>query len=70
VGKSESVTAPADYKRYKFQSKQEREIVREVKEKLCYVSLDAEKEKSQMAQYVLPDGQVIFVTATNLFDSR
>eukprot|EP01127_Copromyxa_protea_P002915 TRINITY_DN12834_c0_g1_i1.p1 TRINITY_DN12834_c0_g1~~TRINITY_DN12834_c0_g1_i1.p1 ORF type:complete len:386 (+),score=95.66 TRINITY_DN12834_c0_g1_i1:43-1200(+) len=42
---------------YNFQSKAEREIVREIKEKLCYVSLNAEKENPKTQEYILPDGQ-------------
>ena len=51
-----------------FASSAEREIVRDMKEKLCYVALDFEEEKkkySESAQdekkYELPDGQVVTV---------
>jgi centractin len=48
---------------YNFYTSAEKEIVRIVKEKICYVSLNPSKEEKETSanssSFALPDGQII-----------
>jgi len=46
---------------YYFSTPAEREIVEDIKEKLCYVAQDPSKELTVDAEYKLPDGTVVVV---------
>jgi len=56
---------------YRFTTSAEKEIVREIKEKTCYISSNVVKEEKESANktvdYTLPDGNVIKVIIIEFF---
>jgi len=46
---------------YYFNTPAEREIVEEIKEKVCYISQNTSKEPTVDAEYKLPDGTVVVI---------